>query len=121
MPNCGGAIDDKHITIKVRANSGTLFFNYKKTFSTVLVAICDHEYKFNLVDIGSFGNCDDAGIFEDSSISEGLFNGILNLPDEQFQIQNSSITTPIFFVGDNIFPLSTKLSEPYPSSYLRLK
>ncbi|XP_043483517.1 uncharacterized protein LOC122511982 [Leptopilina heterotoma] len=82
------------------------------------MSICDHEYKFNLVDIGSFGGCNDAGIFEDSLISEGLFNGILNLPDEQFQIPNFSITTPIFLVGDDIFPISTKLLKPYPGSYL---
>lgn len=118
LPNCAGAIDGKHITIKAPANSGSLFFNYKKTFSTVLMAICDHEYKFSLVDIGSFGSCNDAGIFQDSLMSEGLFNGFLNLPDEQFQIPNSNITTPIFLVSDNIFPLSTKLMKPYPGSFL---
>ncbi|XP_051167790.1 uncharacterized protein LOC127285696 [Leptopilina boulardi] len=118
LPNCAGAIDGKHITIKAPANSGSLFFNYKKTFSTVLMAICDHEYKFSLVDIGSFGSCNDAGIFQESLMPEGLFNGFLNLPDEQFQIPNSNITTPIFLVGDNIFPLSTKLMKPYPGSFL---
>ncbi|XP_051154475.1 uncharacterized protein LOC127277417 [Leptopilina boulardi] len=118
LPNCGGAIDGKHIHIRAPSNSGTLFFNYKKTFSIVLMAVCDYEYKFSLVDIGSFGSCNDAGIFHESQISEGLFNGSLNFPREYFPIDNSNISTPIYLVGDSIFPISTKLMKPYGGSFL---
>jgi hypothetical protein len=41
FPNCIGAIDGKHIEIQAPNNSVSHFFNYKKTFSAVLLAFVD--------------------------------------------------------------------------------
>lgn len=118
LPNCGGAIDGKHITIRAPSNSGTLFFNYKKTFSIVLMAVCDFQYKFTMVDIGAYGSSHDGGVFEESKLADGLFDGTLNFPQEEFVIPPSEIQTPIFLVGDSAFPLSSKLMKPYGGNYL---
>lgn len=44
--NCLGAVDGKHIKIIQPAQSESSYYNYKKYFSIILLAVCDSNYMF---------------------------------------------------------------------------
>jgi hypothetical protein len=58
--------------IKKPAKSGSLFFNYKQTFSVVLMATVDADYKFVTIDVGSMGRSSDGNIFSSSVLAKKL-------------------------------------------------
>ena len=41
-----GAINGKHVIIQALPNSGTMFYNYRGSFSIVLMAVASADYKF---------------------------------------------------------------------------
>ena len=82
FPHCFGAIDGKHVVIQSPCNSGSLFFNYKSTYSLVLLAVVDADYLFRVVDVGGFGRTSDSGSLRNSAFGEGLRDGTLNIPPD---------------------------------------
>ncbi|XP_050312544.1 uncharacterized protein LOC126747785 [Anthonomus grandis grandis] len=111
FPHCIGAIDGKHALIKKPSLSGSSFFNYKKIFSIVLMAIVD--YKFITIDVGSMGRFSDGNIFGSSVLAKKLKNNTLNIPPASL-IPIIDDPMPYVFVGDEAFPLCENLMRPYP-------
>ena len=116
FPNCVGAIDGKHVLIQAPSNSGSLFFNYKRNFSTVLLAVAHASYRFVYVDIGSFGKQSDGSIFANSFMGKALASQTILIPKKNVVEGNTSL--PYVFVGDEAFPLKNYLMRPFPGSRL---
>jgi hypothetical protein len=76
-----GALDGKHVTIIARPNSGSLYFNYKKTFSIVLLALVNAKYNFTAIDIAFYGKDCDGGLFPKSNLRKALENITINIPE----------------------------------------
>lgn len=117
FPNCLGAIDGKHITIQAPPNSGSLYFNYKKTFSIVLLALVDAHYNFIAVDVGAYGKNSDGGIFANSNLGRALQRDSLSIPGNA-ALPGTHTLAPHVIIGDEAFPLKTYLMRPYPGQGL---
>lgn len=52
FPHTCGSLDGKHVACKCPPASGSTYFNYKKFYSVVLLAMVDADYKFLWADIG---------------------------------------------------------------------
>ncbi|XP_073446675.1 protein MIS12 homolog isoform X1 [Dendrobates tinctorius] len=115
FPNCLGAVDGKHIRIVKLAGSGSEYFNYKKYFSIVLMAIADAEYKFIAVDIGAYGRSNDSQVFKLSAMGRKLYGNTFQFPPPRPLPQTSGPPMPFVCVGDEAFQLSEHLLKPYSS------
>jgi hypothetical protein len=109
FPHCIGAIDGKHIAMQAQNNSGAEHFNYKDFHSLVLLAACDANYVFTVVDIGAANRQNDAGIFRNSLLGQGLSRNLLGVP-----LPRSTKEAPYVIVGDEAFPLTNYVLRPYP-------
>lgn len=117
FPNCIGAIDGKHIAIRAPHKSGSQYFNYKKFFSTVLLAVVDAKYKFVVVDCGAYGRNSDGGILFNSTFGQKLQNQTLHIPPNKC-LPGTDVSLPHVFVADEAFPLSKNIMRPYPGNQL---
>ena len=93
-------------------NSGSMFFNYKKTFSIVLLAVCDAKYQFTLVDIGESGRKGDSGIYSASAMGTAIDANLLNfLDDSPIPGYKENLLFSYAFVGDEGFALKSRVSK----------
>ena len=113
FPNCLGSMDGKHIMIKQPRNSGSYYFNYKGTFSIVLLALVDANYRFIYVNVGCNGRISDGGVFRASSLSTALSSDLLGIPTPRSP-NGCETVLPYVIVADDAFPLKNNLMKPYP-------
>ena len=119
MPHCIGSIDGKHIRLKNPHKGGSHFFNYKKFYSMVLLAIVDSEYKFMYIDVGAIGSESDAGVFAQTKFRELLEKNLASIPAAMpLPGDEAGTACEFYLVGDDAFPLRDFLMKPYPSRKL---
>ncbi|CAN7951238.1 unnamed protein product [Ixodes pacificus] len=114
FPQCIGALDGKHVTIIKPPNSGSVYFNYKKTSSIVLFALVDADSRFLYIDVGAPGSDGDGGIWRTTPLRNAIESGTAGLPISGL----GPVGVPPVIVGDNAFPLSINLMKPYTGTNL---
>uniref|UniRef100_A0A671KY09 DDE Tnp4 domain-containing protein n=1 Tax=Sinocyclocheilus anshuiensis TaxID=1608454 RepID=A0A671KY09_9TELE len=119
FPNCLGALDGKHIDICPPPASGSTFYNYKHSFSIVLMALVDSSYRFLYVDAGCNGRISDGGVFGGCSLQNALENRT-NIPAPA-PLPGSDQLAPYCIVADEAFPLKEYFMKPYPNRRLSVQ
>lgn len=119
FPNCLGALDGKHIRLECPKNCGTFYYNYKQFFSLILMAICDSNYCFRIIDVGSYGKESDFNIFKQSTFGKNLYSNNLNFPPKTCLPNDQlGVPQPYVLVADEAFALHTNLLRPFPGRVL---
>ena len=118
FPNCLGCIDGKHVVIQAPGSTGSLYFNYKKSFSVVLLAVSDAKYRFLLVDIGKPGRNSDSGIYTTSQLGLKIDENLLKYPSDMCILPgyDNKIKFPYVFLADEGFGLKPNMMRPYPKN-----
>lgn len=76
------------------------------------MAICDADYRFIHIDIGSPGADGDMNVFARTEFGKKILEDCvtLQLPENS---DINGVDTPFFFVADDAFPLSQRIMKPY--------
>ena len=117
FPNCLGAIDGKHIQIRPPPSTGSEYFNCKKTFSIILLAIADPNYECIYADVGSNSRMNDSGVWNSSDLRRKIEDDDLSIPPPT-PLPYGCIITPYVFAGDDAFALKSCMMKPYPQKDL---
>ena len=117
FPNCLGALDGKHVTIRAPPRSGSTYFNYKHTFSIVLMALVDSDYRFLYVDVGCNGRISDGGVFAGCTLHDALERRTCHIPPPS-PLPASDQLAPYTIVADAAFPLKEYITKPFPDRRL---
>jgi hypothetical protein len=112
FPNCLGAVDGKHVSIKKPPHTGSYYYNYKTFFSIVLIAVVNSNYEFHRVDASINGRISDGGILGNTAFGKTLVDKLLKIP-EPGTLPNNEKKLPLVFVGDDAFALTENFMKPY--------
>ena len=93
---------------------GSKYFNYKGSFSVVLMALVDHLHRFTVIDVGSYGRNSEGGIFSNSVMGKAQQKKLCAPDDKPLPGSSELGPMPHIIVGDEAFPLKPYLMRPYP-------
>ena len=117
FPNCIGAIDGKHAVMQARPSAGSMYYNYKQTQSIILMAVCDAQYCFTLVDIRDYGRHSYGGVLSHSNFGQAMEGGYMSIL-EPANVPGATTTLPYISVRYAAFPLKIYMLRPYPGRFL---
>lgn len=110
FPQVVGALDGCHIEVCPPSEHAVDYHNYKGWYSTILLAVADHRYRFLYTNTGSPGRNHDAGVFEESRLSKILGSELF---EREAKTIEGVLVGPLL-LADQAFPLQKNLMKPYP-------
>ena len=81
------------------------------------MAVTDGNYKFSVVDVGSYGSNSDGGIWKNSEFGKAYDHGEVVLPPTK-NLPGTETPVPHVILGDEAFQLSPNFLSPYPGTEL---
>lgn len=109
-PLCLGSLDGTHISVTPPMGFETDYFNYKKFYSIIMLAVVDSNLRFTYVNIGAPGRCNDASVYTRSNLADVIKNPIY---ENHFMIVNAR-KVQAHLIADSAFALHRTLMKPYP-------
>jgi len=83
------------------------------------MAICDSNYCFRVIDVGSYGKESDCNVFKTSAFGKKLYTNRTNFPANQcLPNDNLGVPQPFVLVADEAFALHKNLLRPFPGRSL---
>lgn len=110
FPQCVGALDGCHIEVCPPKEHAADYYNYKGWYSSILLAVVDHRYKFMYVNVGSPGRNHDAAVFERSRLPKVLASDLFRLEAKNVE---GVLVCPLL-LADQAFPLQRHIMKPFP-------
>ncbi|CAN7946620.1 unnamed protein product, partial [Ixodes hexagonus] len=110
FPQGMGALDGCHIEVSPPKDHATDYNNYKGWYSTILLAVVDHNYKFMYVNVGSPGRNHDAAVFRRSRLPSVLAGNLFKREAKNIQ----GVHVGPVLLADQAFPLLSSIMKPYP-------
>jgi len=116
FPHCIGSIDGKHVVIQSSIHGGSEYYDYKGTFSIILMLLCDADYCVIYSNVDCQEGISDGGMFQHTSLFEKLENGTLHLPEpEPLPMRQKYV--PYVFVNNDTLPLKENIMVPFHRFY----
>lgn len=101
-------------------SSGSHYYNYKHTYSIVLMAVAGPNYEVVYADIGTNGRVSDGGVWNKCCLLKSLENGSLNIPEPK-PLPHGTDPVPHVLVGDDAFALRPFVMKSYPQGNLTIE
>lgn len=95
-----------------------MYYNYKHFFSSLLLAVCDSDYKFLYNSVGSPRKEADFTIFKSNELFRQLTSKKIKLPPPSTLSPERPGKASCVFVANEEFALSKFLLRPYGGNFL---
>ncbi|KAL3181846.1 hypothetical protein MRX96_008148 [Rhipicephalus microplus] len=109
FPQVVGALDGCHFPVSPPEEFANDYYNYKKWYSIILLALVDHRYRSLYVKVGSPGRCHDTFVYVWSGLAQCIEGPLFQTPVVEICKQ----VVPPVILCDQASPVTANFSMPF--------